>query len=121
MQHIVVLLIDSGDPSVTDFHHGLFKASRVPLMRRQWDQGSDIVVGGLPRAPRSYPPAVIRVDTSCSGDREKRAPLCPAISRPCLTRCPSIIVARTRLFKSKGAVVQLLGWYNNKIVEITRS
>ena len=23
MQHIVVLSIDSGDPSLTDFHHGL--------------------------------------------------------------------------------------------------
>jgi hypothetical protein len=25
MQHIVVLSIDSGDPSLTDFHHGLLR------------------------------------------------------------------------------------------------
>ena len=28
MQHIVVLSIDSGDPSVTDFHHGLLRRER---------------------------------------------------------------------------------------------
>ena len=29
MQHIVVLSIDSGDPSVTDFHHGLLESGDV--------------------------------------------------------------------------------------------
>jgi hypothetical protein len=31
MQHIVVLSIDSGDPSVTDFHHGLLKDAKALL------------------------------------------------------------------------------------------
>jgi hypothetical protein len=34
MQHIVVLSIDSGDPSVTDFHHGLLKAHRSKVVIR---------------------------------------------------------------------------------------
>jgi hypothetical protein len=40
MQHIVVLSIDSGDPSVTDFHHGLLACETTANVF-----GSTIVTG----------------------------------------------------------------------------
>jgi hypothetical protein len=54
MQHIVVLLIDSGDPSVTDFHHGLL--GKQNDSRRRVDSSKEIPI----RQRQQYPCAQAR-------------------------------------------------------------
>jgi hypothetical protein len=45
MQHIVALSIDSGDPSLTDFHHGLLAASTTMKTFDKWHMDIEALSG----------------------------------------------------------------------------